>query len=58
MAHRGERVLIRSTIIVIHPARNEDTWLRGHAALRDGSVQLQEHVGLVGARGLEPTLYG
>ena len=50
MAHRVERVLIRSTIIVIHPAPNENARLRGQAALRNGSVELQEHVGLVGAR--------
>jgi len=30
----------------------------GQAALRDGSLQLQEYVGLVGARGVGPTLYG
>ena len=30
----------------------------GQAALRDGSLQLQEYVGLVGARGLAPTLAG
>jgi hypothetical protein len=56
MAHRVERVLIRSTTIVIHPAPNENAWLRGQAALRNGSVKLQEHVGLVAARGLEPAI--
>ena len=29
MAHRVEMVLIRSTTIVIHPAPNENAWLRG-----------------------------
>jgi hypothetical protein len=36
-------------IVAIHPAPNENAWLLGQAAMRDGS--LREDVGMVGARG-------
>jgi hypothetical protein len=41
-------------LVAIHPAPNENAWLLGQAALRDGSLVMSEDVGLVGARGLEP----
>lgn len=36
----------------VHPQPNENAWLLGQTAMR------WEHVGMVGARGLEPSLYG
>jgi hypothetical protein len=39
-------------LVAIHPAPNENAWLLGQAALRDGSLVMSEDVGLVGARGL------
>jgi hypothetical protein len=41
-------------ILAIHPAPNENAWLLGQAALREDSLLSQQHVGMVGARGLEP----
>ena len=41
-------------LVAAYPVPNENAWLLGQAALRDGSLQLQEYVGLVGARGFEP----
>jgi hypothetical protein len=35
----------------VHPQPNENAWLLGLAALRQ-----EQHVGMVGARGLEPTI--
>ena len=37
-------------LLAAHPQANENAWLLGQAALR------QEHVGMVGARGLAPPL--
>jgi hypothetical protein len=45
-------------VVALHPRPNENAWLLGYAAMRDGSLMTQEHVGMVGARGVEPTLYG
>jgi hypothetical protein len=41
-----------SEIVALHPVPNENAWLLGQAASREGS--LVEDVGMVGARGLEP----
>jgi hypothetical protein len=41
-------------IVALHPQRNENAWLLGYAAMRDGSLTTQERVGMVGARGLAP----
>jgi hypothetical protein len=35
--------------LAVHPQPNENAWLLGLAALRQ-----EQHVGMVGARGLEP----
>ena len=45
-------------IVAIHPAPNENAWLLGEAALREESLLTQQRVGMVGARGFAPTLYG
>jgi hypothetical protein len=45
------------TIVAAHPQANENAWLLGLVAARGGRLQMQQHVGLVGARGLGPTLY-
>jgi hypothetical protein len=37
----------------VHPQPNENAWLLGLAALRQ-----EQHVGLVGARGVAPTTCG
>jgi hypothetical protein len=42
-------------IVAIHPAPNENAWLLGQAALREESLLAQQHVGMVGARGLAPS---
>jgi hypothetical protein len=43
-------------IVAIDPASNEDDSLLGQAALREESLLEQQHVGMVGARGVEATL--
>jgi DNA invertase Pin-like site-specific DNA recombinase len=40
-------------VVALHPQPNENAWLLGYAAMRDGSLTTQERVGMVGARGLE-----
>lgn len=45
-------------VVALHPQPNENAWLLGYAAMRDGSLTTQHRVGMVGARGLEPSLYG
>ncbi len=42
-------------VVAAHPRPNENAWLLGYAAMRDGSLTTQQEVGLVGARGLAPT---
>jgi hypothetical protein len=42
-------------LVAAYPAPNENAWLLGQAGLRDRSLQMQEHMGLVGARGVAPT---
>ena len=37
------------------PRPNENAWLLGQAAMRDGSLAMSEDLGMVGARGLAPT---
>lgn len=32
------------------------TWLPGYGAMRDGTLTTQRQVGMVGARGLDPTI--
>jgi len=46
------------TIVAAHPQANENAWLLGLVAAREGRLQMQQDVGLVGARGVRPTLYG
>jgi len=41
-------------VVALHPQPNENAWLLGYAAMRDGSLTTQERVGMVGARGFEP----
>ena len=45
-----------SEIVAIHPAPNENAWLLGQAALREGTLVMSEDVGMVGARGFEPAI--
>ncbi|MGH2511771.1 MAG: recombinase family protein, partial [Candidatus Limnocylindrales bacterium] len=40
-------------IVAVHPAPNENAWLLGLVAVREGRLTTQREVGLVGARGLE-----
>ena len=41
-------------IVAIHPQPNENAWLLGLVAAREGRLQMQQVMGLVGARGFEP----
>ncbi len=41
-------------VVALHPQENENAWLLGYAALRDGSLTTQPQMGMVGARGFEP----
>ena len=41
-------------LIAAYPQPNENAWLLGQAAMRDGSLVSEDDVGLAGARGLEP----
>jgi len=43
-------------VVALHPQPNENAWLLGYAAMRDGSLTTQERVGMVGARGFEPAV--
>jgi hypothetical protein len=45
-------------IVAVHPQPNENAWLLGLVAAREGRLQMQQVMGLVGARGVEPTLCG
>lgn len=38
-------------LVAAYPQPNEDAWLLGQAAMRDGALVMSEDVGLVGARG-------
>ena len=42
------------TIVAAHPQANENAWLLGLVAARQGRLQMRQDVGLVGARGFEP----
>jgi DNA invertase Pin-like site-specific DNA recombinase len=44
------------TIVAAHPQANENAWLLGLVAAREGRLQMQQDVGLVGARGVKPTV--
>jgi DNA invertase Pin-like site-specific DNA recombinase len=44
------------TIVAAHPQANENAWLLGLAAARQGRLQMQQDVGLVGARGLKTSI--
>jgi len=41
-------------VVALHPRPNENAWLLGYAAMKDGSLMTQERVGMLGATGLEP----
>ncbi len=41
-------------VLAAHPRPNENAWLLGYAAMRDGSLTTQQEVGLVGAKGVKP----
>jgi hypothetical protein len=43
-------------IVAIHPTPNENAWLLGQVAMCEGTLVSSEDVGLVGARGVTPTL--
>jgi hypothetical protein len=43
-------------LVAAYPQTNENAWLLGQAAMLDGSFGIPDDVGLVGARGLEPTV--
>jgi hypothetical protein len=43
-------------IVAIHPAPNENAWLLGQAVLREESLLTQQHMRMVGARGVAPTI--
>jgi DNA invertase Pin-like site-specific DNA recombinase len=44
------------TIVAAYPQANENAWLLGLVAARQGRLQMQQDVGLVGARGVKPTV--
>ncbi len=41
-------------VVALYPQPNENAWLLGYAAMQDGSLTEQRHMGMVGARGLAP----
>ncbi|MFI5258794.1 MAG: recombinase family protein [Candidatus Limnocylindrales bacterium] len=43
-------------IVAVHPQPNENAWLLGLVAEREGRLQMQQVMGLVGARGVRPTV--
>jgi hypothetical protein len=43
-------------IVAVHPQPNENAWLLGLVAAREGRLQMQQVMGLVGARGFEPVI--
>jgi hypothetical protein len=43
------------TLVAAHAQPNENAWLLGQALLKAGLLPMQQVMGLVGARGLEPT---
>jgi len=42
-------------LVAAHPQPNENAWLLGLMAINEESVQMQEVMGLVGARGIAPS---
>jgi hypothetical protein len=46
------------TLAAAHPQPNENAWLLGQALIKAGLLPMQQVMGMVGARGVEPTLYG
>lgn len=45
-------------IVAVHPQPNENAWLLGLVSAREGRLQMQQVMGLVGARGVAPTSQG
>jgi DNA invertase Pin-like site-specific DNA recombinase len=45
-------------IVAVHPQPNENAWLLGLVATREQRLPSQRVMGLVGARGVAPSLYG
>lgn len=45
-------------LVAAYPQPNENAWLLGQAAMREELLFRKQQVGLVGARGVRPTLYG
>ena len=43
-------------VVALYPQPNENAWLLGYAAMRDGSLTEQRHMGMVGARGVATTI--
>jgi DNA invertase Pin-like site-specific DNA recombinase len=43
-------------IVAVHPQPNENAWLLGLVAAREGRLQMQQVMGLVGARGLKTSI--
>ena len=43
--------------VALHPQENENAWLLGYTAMRDGSLTTQQQMGMVGVRGVATTLY-
>ena len=41
-------------VVALYPQENENDWLLGYAAMRDGWLTTQRQMGMVGARGLAP----
>ncbi len=46
------------TLVAAHAQPNENAWLLGQALLKAGLLPMQRVMGMVGARGVRPTLYG
>jgi hypothetical protein len=44
------------SIVAAYPQANENAWILGLVAARQGRLQMQQDVGLVGARGFEPAV--
>lgn len=43
-------------VVALHPQPNENAWLLGYAAMREGSLTVQPVMGMVGARGFDPAV--
>jgi hypothetical protein len=54
--HSHDWCLVARGLVAAHPQPNENAWLIGQALMNAGLLPTQLVMGMVGARGFEPTI--